>query len=567
MFRLSCVFVVSTVCFDVADVQAETLHKRVDALIVKQAGNKPLATDASDSEFTRRIYLDVAGRIPTTDEVRAVLTDKSPDKREKLIDALLASPDYARRMHELFHVMLMERRGNDDEWSKFLRKSFETNLPWDELARAILRPDADNEDLRGAAYFVTGRLVKEGAMAPVDIPGLTRDVGRLIAGVDLQCAQCHNHLTVSTYLQKDFQGLHMIYENVQQRRDVKFPALNEKVMIAKKEFKSVFDQEPKQTGPVIPGKGEVEIQVFAKGEEFAVPPDTKKRVPGVPKFSPLDELAKSLANRENRLFCRNIVNRMWFIMMGRGLVEPLDLLHAENEPTHPELLDLLANELAAHDFDMRWLFRELALTQAYQRSSQRAPAAAGSIARHEYMVANEKRLSAEQLFWSIGIATGEFAAERKRLLEAAGAVKKPADKKPADEIQKIKDASLEELVKLSENLGSFQHAVIVAFGNDAKDPEIDFTPTVKGALFMMHEAKVQDLLVRKPGNLIDRLASIKDRNQQIDELFLSIVSRAPGDDERNAINEYVASKTDRVDAAWANVAWALMTSTEFTINH
>ncbi len=235
-------------------------------------------------------------------------------------------------------MMLMERRGDNEEWSNFLRAAFEQNKPWHLMARAILNPDADDEELRGAAFFVTQRLVKEGAMAPVDVPGLTRDVGRLLAGVDLQCAQCHDHLTISHYSQQDFQGLHMIFENVQARRDVKFPALEEKLMQTKKEFKSVFEQVTLQTGPVVPGHGEVEIPTFKKGEEFLVPPDRKKRTPGVPKFSPLSELATGLAARENAVFIRNIVNRLWFSMMGRGLVEPLDLQHADNLPTHPELL-------------------------------------------------------------------------------------------------------------------------------------------------------------------------------------------------------------------------------------
>ena len=142
-------------------------------------------------------------------------------------------------------------------------------------------------------------------MAPVDVPGLTRDVGRLFAGIDLQCAQCHNHLTVKDYSQRDFQGLHIVFENVDLRRDVKFPAIGEKLMTEQKEFSSVFEQVPVKTGPVVPGRGEVEIIVFDKGDEYKVAPDKKKRTPGVPKFSPLQELSVGLASPDNELFCRN----------------------------------------------------------------------------------------------------------------------------------------------------------------------------------------------------------------------------------------------------------------------
>ena len=461
-------------------------------------------------------------------------------------------------MHELFHVMLMERRGDDEEWSKFLRTAFEKNMPWHELARAILRPNADLEDQRGAAFFFTQRLVKEGAMAPVDIPGLTRDVGRLIAGVDLQCCQCHDHLTVPTYKQKHFQGLHMIFENVQTRRDVKFPAVSEKIMTDKKEFKSVFEQVAIKTGPVIPGSGELEIKVFKKGEEYAVAPDAKTRAPGLPKFSPLGELSAGLANRENSLFRRNIANRLWFVMLGSGLVEPLDLLHSDNPATHPELLDLLGSEFAKHEFDMKWLLREIALSRAYQRSSVLEAATD----RHTYAVANEKRFSAEQFFWSLGIATGEFDSRRRQLRETA--IK---DKKSQADVAKIDGLSYEELVEQSTELQELSKLVAETFANSPKEPEVDFTPTVKGALFMMHEPRIQGLLKRRPGNLTDQLMQSENVSALVDALFMQALTRQPNADERRDVVEYLNRNADRRLDAVSNLAWAMLTSTEFVVNH
>ena len=161
------------------------LHARIDKLIAAKAGG-PVNPPATDAEFIRRIYLDFAGRIPTIEETREFLAENSADKRIKLIDKLLASKDYPRRMQELFHVMLMERRGDHDDWTKFLRKSFEANKPWDQIVREILNPNADDEATRGAAFFYTKRLEKYG-QNPTDYPGLVRDVGRLFMGVDVQC--------------------------------------------------------------------------------------------------------------------------------------------------------------------------------------------------------------------------------------------------------------------------------------------------------------------------------------------------------------------------------------------
>lgn len=539
---------------------AEPLHAKIDQLIESQATGVEIAPSANDAEFLRRVSLDLAGRIPTVAEANAFLSDKAEDKRSVLIEKLLTGPDYPRRMQELFHVMLMERRGDNDEWLKFLRVCFEQNKPWHVMARAILNPDADNDELRGAAFFVTQRLVSEGAMAPVDVPGLTRDVGRLLAGVDLQCAQCHNHLTIPHYYQKDFQGLHMIFENVQTRRDVQFPAVSEKVMQAKKEFKSVFEQVALQTGPVVPGRGEVEIPVFEKGEEFAVAADPKTRKPGVPKFSPLNELATGLAAKENDIFTKNIVNRLWFVMMGRGLVEPLDLQHADNAPTHPELLNLLASEFVAHEFDIRWLLGELARTNTYQRSSMLPGEAEPP--RESYAVAIEQRVSAEQLYWSVGIATGRFDAVRRSIRKGLVDAKKPEE-----EIKTIDEATLEELVAKSDELKTALADFKTNFGSGPKEPEVEFEPSVKGALYLMHESKLQKCLESGSATLVEDLLKTETDQAAIDHLFLRLLTRKPTDEERQQLASYLEENKERRSEALANVAWAMLTSTEFVVNH
>ncbi|HSG72433.1 MAG TPA: DUF1549 domain-containing protein, partial [Planctomycetaceae bacterium] len=238
---------VVTLCL-VSDLSAEEpLHARIDQLILAADEGTTPAESSRDSEFFRRLMLDLSGRIPTREETVAFLADESAGKRAQAIDQMLASEDYPRRMQELFHVILMERRGDDENWLRFLRAAFEENLPWDRIVRTILIPEPDDEKFQGAGYFLTGRLISEGAMAPVDVPGLTRDVGRLLAGVDLQCAQCHDHLEYEDYKQQDFQGLLMIFENIETRRDVKFPAVTEKLMTSPQQFQSVFVQEPRTT--------------------------------------------------------------------------------------------------------------------------------------------------------------------------------------------------------------------------------------------------------------------------------------------------------------------------------
>ncbi len=526
----------------------EPLHRRIDAQIQSTADAQgiKLQPPAGDAEFVRRVYLDLAGRIPTADEVRLFLADESPGKRTTLVDQLLAKPGFARRMADQFHVMLMERRGEHEEWTRFLRSAFGRNAPWDEIATAIIQPDAEDEHLRGAAYFMTARLVSEGAMADVDVPGLTRDVGRLLAGVDLQCAQCHDHLDIEDYTQQDFQGLHMVFENVQVRRDTKFPAVSEKLMTEKKQYMSVFIQKPEETGPVVPGGREVEIVTFEKDREYATPPDKKKRIAGVPKFSPQRELAAGLTAKDNRLFAKNIANRMWFAMLGRGLVEPLDLQHAENPASHPELLSMLASELAARDYDLRWLVRQLALSETYQRTSLLADSEAAPPS-DSFAVAAQRRLSAEQLFRSVLSATGELSRH-------GVALDAPPD-------------SVDAAISKSDELKKLQASFKKAYANPPKEPELEFAPTVEAALFVMHDEALLKLLTPREGNLIDRLGKMEDQDAMIDELFLSVLSRPPTAEDRQDAAAFLANHAGERDAAIAQLAWALLASTEFCVNH
>ena len=172
------------------------LRERIDRAI--EAGREgKLAAPATDGEFLRRACLDLTGMIPTADEARAFLDDPSPYKREKLIDRLLAGPEFPRRMQQVFDVMLMERRPDlyvpSAPWREFLHRAFAEDRPLDRVIRDILSADGADPAHRGPAKFVLDR--------GVDPNLLTRDVGRLFLGRDMQCAQCHDHVLYDDYKQ------------------------------------------------------------------------------------------------------------------------------------------------------------------------------------------------------------------------------------------------------------------------------------------------------------------------------------------------------------------------------
>src|SRR4051812_32094711 len=155
------------------------LHSRIDRMIEDQLGGE-VAAPAADAEFLRRVWLDLTGTIPSASETRAFLDDPSPYKRDRLIDRLLVSPAFARRMATFFDLMLMERRPDvyitGPQWREYLRRSFAANKPYDQLVREILTADGSEPSQRSPAKFFMDRKTEPYL--------LTRDVGRLFLGVD-----------------------------------------------------------------------------------------------------------------------------------------------------------------------------------------------------------------------------------------------------------------------------------------------------------------------------------------------------------------------------------------------
>lgn len=351
----------------VAASAADPLYVRVDQLLA-QGQAAAMAVPAGDDVFLRRIHLDLIGRIPTAAEARAFLDSNATDKRIKTAEHLLATLDHARHMARTFDVMWMERRADkhvkSTDWQAYLMQSFATNKPYDKLAGEIFMADgnATSSGLpREPAKFILDRDAEPHL--------ITRDIGRKFFGVDFQCAQCHDHPRVDDYLQRDYYGLQaFLGRTTVFQPDVKFPAVLAEKAAGESRYKSVFTKHEGETRPRLFGGLEVDQLELASGTEWVVAPDDKnKSLRPIPRNSRRAQLAAQVS--ANPAFRRNIANVLWGHMMGRALVEPLDGFSADNEPPHPELMELLANEFAVMKFDTRAFLRELAQTQTYQRSS------------------------------------------------------------------------------------------------------------------------------------------------------------------------------------------------------
>jgi hypothetical protein len=343
--------------------EGEPLHALIDQRLSPASGMAPAR--CSDAEFLRRVSLDLAGMPPTADEARHFLADNVADKRQRLIDRLFASPLFARHIATTLDLMLMERRGNfhvsADDWRAWLLKSVRENKPWNVLAREILVADGEDPAQRPPARFALDRAS--------DPNVLTRDVGRIFFGRDMQCAQCHDHPLVDDYLQSDYHGLlAFIAPGYTLVRTVNGAQATIQAEKAGNDltFQSVFVGTPRRTGPRAPDCVMIEEPFFLPGDEYQVAP--ADNVKAVPKFSRRAKLAEMATDGSNEAFNRNIVNRLWAHMFGRGLVYPADMQHPDNPAANPELLHLLAERFAAMNFDIRAFLREIALSGAYQRS-------------------------------------------------------------------------------------------------------------------------------------------------------------------------------------------------------
>ena len=523
-----------------APAPALTLHEQIDQQIDTACAAKGITPSpaCTDAEFLRRVYLDLTGSIPTLGEARAFLEDSSPIKRSQLIDRLLASPEFARHMARVFDVMLMERRPASripqDAWEEYLRSSFAANKPWDQLSREILAADGTDPLLRPAARFYLDREMEANL--------LTRDVARVFLGMDMQCAQCHDHPLISGYLQADYYGL-MAFLG----RSATYEAPDKTVYILDKpdgevSYKSVFikDDTDHTTRPHLPGAAEIEEPKFEAGQEYAVAPADGVRP--VPKYVRRNQLAACLASADTASFKRNIVNRLWALLMGRGLVHPLDLHHAANPPSHPELLEILAGRFAEMKFDVRQLLREIALSQAYQRSSETASDGPRP-GPETFAVAPLKPLTAEQLGLAIMQATGLSDVQRISLGAA------------------LNERALHERIR--PNLAQF----VNLYGGLAGQSDASFQATLEQTLFVANGDTLRSWLAPQAGNLVDRLMRAADTNALATELYQSVQTRTAAPEEIVDLEAYLKDRAADRAQALAEVAWALIASAEFRFNH
>jgi hypothetical protein len=490
---------------------ARELAHVIDAAIQKRLDQEkvPSSPPADDAEFLRRVYLDLTGLVPTQEKVVAFLDSADPDKRSRLIDELLASPEYGRHMAEIWENLLLPRsvdapKRNTGALNRWLEQAFNSNKPWDQLAREVITATGVPGD-NGAVLFLRpgSRVLK--------VTDATDVVCSVFLGVQIKCAQCHDHPFVNEWKKSDYWGVAKFFTKVTTQSGSGY-SVTEGTKVSNKL------KLPDHASDV-PAK-------FLGGEQ----PKLDDAAPYRPVF------AAWATAPQNPFFARANVNRFWAHFFARGLVNPVDEQHSDNPASHPELFQNLAEQYTASGFDVKHLIRAICNSQTYQRTSRPVPGNAEDQELLSHMPI--KVLTPVQLYDSLTVVLlgtipdrsgGRFASRNR-----SGAV----------------DPQRGEFVRFLET--------------EDEDVPTSYRRGIPHLLRLLnatpHFRTSADRLVAQqaqPGLSSARV---------VEKLYLTVLARRPGPEELQRMVAHVNKHDGDPQRAYSDILWVLLSSSEFTLN-
>jgi hypothetical protein len=545
----------------------------------KAAGVVP-APRADDATFLRRAYVDLVGTVPLPDDTTKFLADRSPDKRAKLVDALLASPEYAEHWMNYWDDALMgrETRGvwvDRGAFRYWLRARFAENAHWDGIVRDLVTATGQNS-LGGPKARGPAMAIPMGAPVPQDGRSEEGDLGsingavnwtlrfeqspqdlgasasRIFLGVQIQCAQCHDHKT-ENWKQADFRRFSSAFFHTR----VKPLDDREKRVIKRVELLDLPGPPPRfaknpELAPLIAAKA-----TALDGTDVDKGAGTRKA------------MAEWMTSKQNPWFAKAFVNRMWGHLLGRGFFDPIDDFRPSNPATAGALLDRIAADFVAHDFDIKHLLRTLCATEAYNLAAS-----------------SSAKTDPENKLW------GRFHLVPLGPEELLHAILRVTDLETAARLVGINlDALRTNIVK--------QYAFL--FDTDEEADEPDYSGTVSQALALLNGALVGRGSRALPGSALAALTNGNGTvSDKVDALTLRVLARHPTAEERERWVGYVTDADahgpgtvsvnpgkvrggkpggplDRLgsrrpaasgqQAAYEDVLWSMLNSSEFTFNH
>jgi hypothetical protein len=473
----------------------------------------------TDAEFVRRAYLDVCGVLPTADEVRAFLADARPDKRARLVDALLERPEYADFWTLKWSDVLRNNRKavqvkGVHVFHHWLRGHLERNTPFDQVVRELLTASGSTFANPPANYYRIAR----------DPQNLAETTAQLFFGIRMQCAKCHNH-PFERWTQDDYYSMAAFFARVKQKKDPAEPGPSAAVAGGEIVYVDRAGEVTQpRTGRQMPPK-------FMGGAVAEVPPGRDRR----------EVLAAWLTAGDNPFFARSVANRVWFHLTGRGVVDPVDDFRDSNPSANDELLDALAKDLVASKFDVKHLIRTVMNSRTYQLSAQ--PNDFNKDDTKYFSHAVTRLLTAEQLLDALCAVT-EVPEKYPGLPAGTRAVQLPD--------------------------GAADHPFLKTFGQPARELacecERESDSNLAQALQLINGPTVNEKL-RSPANRVGRLLARKASDlEMLNELYLATLSRPPTETDVKVSLEYLARASEK-RKAWEDVHWALINSKEFLFRH
>ena len=490
---------------------AAQLTERIDARLAARWAEGAIqpARPTSDGEFLRRAYLDLVGKTPTAGEARDFLNDPEPRKRSLLVNRLLESPAYAARTAMLWRQLLLPE--NDSQLGIFqsdldawLRKKIDEDTGYDQIAREVLGsrlgtevrdPTATQTTEASPSAFYSARGGKPEAIAG--------DVAKIFLGLRVQCAQCHHH-PFAKWKREEFWGFAAFFAGVPQQGD------NAATL-------RMIGEDAQRRELTIP---ETKTVVKASHLDHSQPNWR-------PRAGTREVLAEWITSPDNPYFARAAVNRVWARFLGKGLIDPVDDLEAATDPALSALLDEIARDFRAHDYNLKHLIRALMATRAYNLSSESEPGASSSGTTFLFSRMPVRGMSPDQFVDSLAQATGsELGENRTRLLELF---------------------------------------------TERDVPPTESQTSILQALTLMNGTFMSTATRPETGEVIGAIAEAPylDTAGRVEMVFLAALSRLPRADERTRAVDYVNRRGSPKDRARAlsDVFWALLNGPEFRTNH
>ncbi len=473
----------------------------------------------TDQEFVRRAFLDLCGILPTPEETKAFLASPDKDKRAKLIDALLERPEYADFWTLKWSDVLRSDRKTIQlkgihVFQEWMHGNVAQNTPFDRVVRDLLEGSGRTFANAPANYYRIAR----------DPQNLAETTVQLFFGIRMQCAKCHNH-PFEKWTQDDYYSTAAFFARVKQKPDPLEPTL---VPTAPGGEIIYSDRAGEVTQP---RTGKVMAPKFLGGAVPAIPPGRDRR----------DVLAEWLTSRDNPFFAKSVVNRIWYHLNGRGIVDPVDDFRDSNPAANDELLAALAKDFADSGFDVKHIIKVIMTSRTYQLSAQGNELNKDDNKYFSHAVT--KLLTAEQLLDALCTVT-EVPEKYAGLPMGTRATQLPD--------------------------GEVNHPFLKTFGQPARELacecERESDSNLAQALQLINGPTVNEKL-RAPNNRVGRLLAKKvSETDMLNELYLATLSRLPADGEVKAALGHVAKAADK-RKAWEDVAWALINSKEFLFRH